>query len=196
MKNFSRFLCCVFVLPLIANEIFGQWTNRYPKLANVSHHVYLEGFNLPTLNQGATDPAVSPDNRTIAFAARGWIWLMDLNAREARRITKSGSIDSRPAWSPDGKQIAFVRDDTKDTSIVLLNVENGRERILIDTPRSTSTRRFPRRGLGIFTVRRKAAIWICGASKSLRALKKALTSDRDRRCSRSRCRTTREFLYG
>ncbi len=89
MKNLSRFLCCAFLLSLIVIETSGQWTNRYPKLANVSHHVYLEGYNLPTLNQGATDPAISPDNRTIAFAARGWLWLMDLNAREARRVTKA-----------------------------------------------------------------------------------------------------------
>jgi hypothetical protein len=75
----SNFLTAFLKCLRNCNEVFGQWTNRYPKIANVSHHVYLEGYNLPTLNQGATDPAVSPDGKTLAIAARGWIWLMDTN---------------------------------------------------------------------------------------------------------------------
>jgi len=88
----------------MAAGVHGQWTNRYPKVTNFSHHVYLEGYNLPTLNQGTTDPAVAPDNRSVVVAARGWLWRVDLETREARRLTRGG-IDSRPAWSPDGKQL-------------------------------------------------------------------------------------------
>lgn len=132
--KFFHVLLCLLALQLTVSRAQGQWTNRYPKVANVSHHVYLEGYNLPTLNAGPTDPALSPDGRTLALAARGWLWLMDVSTREARRITRGGGIDSRPAWSPDGKQLAFVRDDTKDTSIVIVDVASGRERILLDTP--------------------------------------------------------------
>ena len=134
LRNQPKVFLAIFLIPAFVVSSFGQWTNHYPKIANMSHHVYLEGYNLPTLNQGATDPAVSPNGKTLAFAARGWIWLMDSAAREAKRLTKSGAIDSRPAWSPDGRQIVFVRDDTKDTSIVLIEAGNGREKILIDTP--------------------------------------------------------------
>ena len=132
-KFFNRLLFLFMLLSFVA-EASGQWTNRYPKIANVSHHVYLEGYNLPTLNQGSTDPAVSPDGKTLAIAARGWIWLMDQATREARRLTKSGAVDSRPAWSPDGRQIVFVRDDSKDTSIVLIDAAGGKEKILVDSP--------------------------------------------------------------
>ncbi len=132
--KFLSIPACLLALHLFASGAFGQWTNRYPKVANFAHHVYLEGYNLPTLNVGATDPAVSPDGRSFAVAARGWLWSVDLSTREARRLTRGSSIDSRPAWSPDGKQLAFVRDDSKDTSIVLLNVADGKEKIIVDTP--------------------------------------------------------------
>ncbi len=134
MKNQFRVLTGALTLLMLTVSGFGQWTNRYPKLANVSHHVYLEGFNLPTMNVGATDPAVSPDNRSVAVSARGWIWVMDLILREATRVTKTSAVDARPTWSPDGKQIAFVRDNSRDTSIVLLDLGSGKERVLVDSP--------------------------------------------------------------
>lgn len=122
------------LLVIPAFSVFGQWTNRYPKLANATHHVYLEGFNLPTMNLGATDPSVSPDDRSLAFASRGWIWVMDVETREANRLTKTSGADSRPVWSPDGKRIAFVRDDSSDTSIVLIDLGTKTEKVLVDSP--------------------------------------------------------------
>ena len=112
----------------------AEWTNRYPKLANVSHHVYLEGFNLPTFATSPTDPAPSPDGRQVAFAAQGWLWVMDVRTRAARRLTRDGAVDARPAWSPDGRQIAFVRDSSRDLAIWLVDVASGRTRALVDTP--------------------------------------------------------------
>ncbi|MDP8914380.1 MAG: hypothetical protein M3N39_12510, partial [Pseudomonadota bacterium] len=131
----ARFALPALLLILPVSSAAGlEWTNRYPKIANVAHHVYLEGFNLPTLAHGPTDPAPSPDGRTVAIAARGWLWLIDVQTREARRLTRGGGVDSRPAWSPDGRQIAFVRDSGRDTSILIVDVASRKERTLVDTP--------------------------------------------------------------
>jgi TolB protein len=119
---------------LIVQPAGAEWTNRYPKIAGVAHHVYLEGFNLPTFASSPTDPAPSPDGKRVAFAARGWLWLMDTETREARRLTRGSAVDSRPAWSPDGRSVAFIRDNSRDTSIWLVDVSGGRERLLVDSP--------------------------------------------------------------
>lgn len=136
MSGLAKLRLGALLLPalFLAAPSVGQWTNRYPKVTGVRHHVYLEGYNLPTLAAGPTDPAPSPDGRTVAIAARGWLWLMDVETREARRLTRGAGVDSRPAWSPDGRQIAVVRDDSRDTSIVLVDARSGRERVLVDSP--------------------------------------------------------------
>jgi len=130
------------LLPAVALAAFamvlpaqGQWTNRYAGLDDFGHHVYLEQHELPILAHGPTDPAPSPNGKTLAFAARGWIWLMDLETGEATRLTRGPGIDGRPRWSADGSRIAFVRDDyqNSDTAIVLLDVDGGDEQT-IDTP--------------------------------------------------------------
>jgi len=122
-------MVCFFVVP----QAYGQWTNHYPKLDDFGHHVYLEQHELPVLSHGPTDPAPGPDGQTLAFAAQGWIWLMNLDSGEATRLTSGPHADGRPRWSVDGSQIAFVRDNGDDTSIMLLDIDEGRE-LIIDTP--------------------------------------------------------------
>ena len=131
MKNLKQ----VFLLiSLLSSIIFAQWTNRYPKITGMNHHVYLEGYELPTLTIGPIDPSVSPDNLTVAFSSRGWIWLLNIETGIAKRLTKGGPMDFRPSWSPDGSRIAFVRDNGSDTWIVIYNLRNGSEEKVINSP--------------------------------------------------------------
>lgn len=110
----------------------AEWANRYAKLSDFRHHIYLEQHELPILAAGPTDPAPSPDGRSLAFAAQGWIWLLDLDSGVARRLTNGTALDSRPRWSPDGRRIAFVRDSGRDTAVVVRDVEGGGETV-VDT---------------------------------------------------------------
>ena len=112
----------------------AQWTNRYPSVPGYSHHVYLEGYELPTVAAGPTDPAPSPDGRRVALAARGWLWLLDLDTRAARRVTSGPALDARPAWSADGRSLAFVRDDGQETAVVTLDLATGTERVVAEAP--------------------------------------------------------------
>ncbi|MEM1245674.1 MAG: CehA/McbA family metallohydrolase [Acidobacteriota bacterium] len=111
----------------------AQWTNRYAEVPSYGHQVYLEGYELPILNAGPMDPAPSPDGMQIAFSSRGWIWTLDLETRVARRRTSSGGIDARPSWSSDSRRIVFVRDLGRQLQIVSFDLDDGEERVLVDT---------------------------------------------------------------
>ncbi|CAA9350051.1 MAG: Secreted protein [uncultured Lysobacter sp.] len=135
--NLRFVTCCAIAMGMASmlapTPTSAQWTNRYSKLSDFGHHVYFEQHELPILANGPTDPAPAPDGRSLAFAAKGWIWRLDLESGVATRLTHGSGVDSRPRWSPTGDRLALVRDDGKDTSIVILSTATGTEQV-INTP--------------------------------------------------------------
>ena len=127
-----RLIALSALLAFVPGVVSAQWTNRYPKLEGYSHHVYVEGFELPLVAAGPTDPAPSPDGKSIAIAARGWIWLLDPATGVARRVTSGPALDSRPAWHPDGNRLAFLRDDSARLTIWSIDLATGEETLLFE----------------------------------------------------------------
>ena len=134
MKNaFIRYTALGVFILITVSSVFPQWTNRYPKVSGMSHHVYLEGYVLPTLSVGPMGSALSPNEKIVAFSSHGWIWLYENKTKTAKRLTRGGGMDFRPTWSPDGSSLAFVRDDGSDTWIVILDLITKQE-MVINTP--------------------------------------------------------------
>jgi dipeptidyl aminopeptidase/acylaminoacyl peptidase len=99
------------------------------------------------------DPQISPDGSGVAFTRvvvnektddyETSLWLVPANGSSEPRQLTSGTHDSTPRWSPDGRRLAFVRaaereGKTEPSQIYLLPLNGGEARAITDLPKGAS----------------------------------------------------------
>lgn len=78
-------------------------------------------------------PALSPDGRFVAFSSSGPeglgepdIWVKAVEGEQLRRLTQTPQFaETSPAWSPDGREVAFVR---RNEGVFIIPSTGGAER--------------------------------------------------------------------
>jgi TolB protein len=104
-------------------NLFPSWSADNSKLAFVSYRpnpevvIYslADGSRLPfpMFNTLASTPVISPNGTEIAFTLRTAggnhnIHIFSLDGERRRSLTNSKEIETSPAWSPSGRQIAYI----------------------------------------------------------------------------------------
>ena len=114
---------------VVRGEIFAADARTGGNAIRVTHSVAPDGM-----------PAWASDSRRLAYTTwregRGRIHVYDFGSRTERPLT-AGADDINAQWSPDGKQVAFIR---AGTEVRVVDAESGAERLVA---RGTQLGRIP-----------------------------------------------------
>lgn len=85
-----------------------------------------------------TYPIMSPDGRHIAFRKiigemNSEVYVADADGKNLRNLTSHHSYEGWPAWSPDGKLIAFSGNRNANYQIFVMNADGSDVRMLANT---------------------------------------------------------------
>src|SRR6476661_2763222 len=81
---------------------------------------------------GVVRPQLSPDGKQVAFAALGDIYVMPIGGKPVN-LTHDAALDTEPAWSPDGTELAYSSDkDSEHLQLWIHDMKSGHSRRITD----------------------------------------------------------------
>lgn len=118
-----------------------EWNPNGRELAYISYYsgtpnIYLvdlsSGRKTPVITTGSLNisPSFSPDGSKIAFArsigdGNTEIFISNRDGSGLQQLTHSSGIDTNPAWSPGGREIAFTSSRTGAPQVYIMDAEGA-----------------------------------------------------------------------
>ncbi len=112
--------CLIFICFLVFCMSIGTLQAEAKSYKLLEKETYMEMESIGS-------PNISPDGKHILFT-RSWVdkledrlrsnlWIVDVEGKRVRELTHGNWRDFSPAWSPDGRKIAFLSDRDGTTQI-------------------------------------------------------------------------------
>ncbi len=110
-------------------EIYTQLLNGNPqKVAiNISADKTEQEIKFESLSRGATEMAVSPDSKEIAFIIRGDVFVTSTDYNNTKRITNTPEQERSVSFSPDGKKLLYASERNGSWNIYQTSVFSADE---------------------------------------------------------------------
>ena len=75
---------------------------------------------------------LSPSGQRALVAARGWVFTVPAKKGSTRLLDGAQGVFRRdPAWSPDGKSIAYVTDESGVQKLAIRDLASGKDRLVV-----------------------------------------------------------------
>ncbi|WP_051203672.1 S41 family peptidase [Hugenholtzia roseola] len=136
-------------------EIYTQLPNQAAK--KVAIELYTDNLynerQIKTLTSGATEFAVSPNGKEVAFVVRGEVFVTSVEGKMSKRITDTPEQERSISFSPDGKKLLFAGERNKSWNLYEVEIVSEKEKYfyaatllketpLVETPQETFEARY------------------------------------------------------
>ena len=128
-----------------------------------------------TLSSTADSFALSPSGRRAAVSGHGEIFTVATERGEAQRVTRSFRRDGAPRWSPNGKWIAFISDESGREEVWLSDEFGKTRRKLTDADTEKKSMTFSPDSKSLFVTASDNKLWQIDVESS--AAKQVTASD-------------------
>jgi tricorn protease len=108
----------------------------------VAGHLSAQQARTAAQTRSVTDESPAPlqtpalSRTQIAFVLGGYVWIVNREGGEARRLTGRPGAEARPRFSPDGSQLAFTKSVNGNTDVYVQAVAGGEMRRLTYHPKA------------------------------------------------------------
>ncbi len=113
----------------------------------------------PQVVRGIGSPVLSPDGRRVVFRALNQLYLLEIGDPKPRPITDDRFHKSAPAWSPDGRSLAYSTDRGGKLDIWVRDLATGAERQLTRLPDAAVSGSWSRDGRAIAFLDQNGAVY-------------------------------------
>jgi len=86
--------------------------------------------SFPRYSGAADQFDVSPDGKRVVVSVHGEIFTVPVEKGDTVRLTESFYRDRYPVYSPDGKKVAFISDETGEDRIYVVPCEGGEPQLI------------------------------------------------------------------